>query len=78
MIAYKGFHPGLICRGYQFVMGLNTTEKQIAGKMDFTARKIRSTALAIIPAWSIRNIILSTSAATSMKMSMTPKSPVRS
>lgn len=25
MIAYKGFHPGLICRGYQFVMGLNTT-----------------------------------------------------
>ena len=27
MIAYKGFHPGLICRGYQFVMGLNVTEK---------------------------------------------------
>lgn len=25
MIAYKGFRPGLICRGYQFVMGLNTT-----------------------------------------------------
>lgn len=25
MIAYKGFHPGLICRDYQFVMGLNTT-----------------------------------------------------
>lgn len=25
MIAYKGFQPGLICRGYQFVMGLNTT-----------------------------------------------------
>ena len=24
MIAYKGFRPGLICRGYQFVMGLNT------------------------------------------------------
>ena len=23
MIAYKGFRPGLICRGYQFVMGLN-------------------------------------------------------
>lgn len=78
MIAYKGFRPGLICRGYQFVMGLNTTEKQIAGKMDFTARKTRLTALVIIPAWSIRNIILSTPAATSMKMSMTPKSPVRS
>ncbi len=27
MIAYKGFHPGLICLGYQFVMGLNVTEK---------------------------------------------------
>lgn len=27
MIAYKGFHPGLICRGYQFKMGLNVTEK---------------------------------------------------
>lgn len=27
MLAYKGFDPGLICRGYQFVMGLNTTEK---------------------------------------------------
>lgn len=27
MIAYKGFDPGLMCRGYQFVMGLNTTEK---------------------------------------------------
>ena len=27
MISYKGFRPGLICRGYQFVMGLNTTEK---------------------------------------------------
>ena len=25
MIAYKGFSPGLICRGYQFKMGLNTT-----------------------------------------------------
>ena len=27
MIAYKGFHPGLVCRDYQFVMGLNTTDK---------------------------------------------------
>lgn len=27
MIAYKGFAPGLICRGYQFVLGLNKTEK---------------------------------------------------
>ena len=27
MIAYKGFEQGLICRGYQFVMGLNKTEK---------------------------------------------------
>jgi hypothetical protein len=27
MIAYKGFQKGLICRDYQFVMGLNVTEK---------------------------------------------------
>lgn len=27
MLAYKGFEPALICRGYQFVMGLNTTDK---------------------------------------------------
>ena len=27
MIAYKAFKPGLICRGYQFVMGLNVTDK---------------------------------------------------
>ncbi len=27
MIAYKGFSKGLICRGYQFQMGLNVTEK---------------------------------------------------
>ena len=27
MLAYKGFHQGLICRDYQFSMGLNVTEK---------------------------------------------------
>lgn len=27
MIAYKAFEPGLICRGYQFVYGLNVTEQ---------------------------------------------------
>ena len=27
MLAYKGFEKGLICRGYQFHMGLNVTEK---------------------------------------------------
>lgn len=27
MIAYKGFESGLVCRGYQFRMGLNVTEK---------------------------------------------------
>lgn len=27
MITYKGFEPGLICRGYQFHMGLNVTDK---------------------------------------------------
>lgn len=27
MIAYKGFEKGLVCRGYQFAMGLNRTDK---------------------------------------------------
>ena len=27
MIAYKGFAPGMVCRDYQFVMGLNVTDK---------------------------------------------------
>ena len=27
MIAYKGFDKGLICRGYQFVMGVNRTDQ---------------------------------------------------
>ena len=27
MIAYKAFEIGLVCRGYQFVMGLNVTDK---------------------------------------------------
>lgn len=27
MIAYKAFEIGLVCRGYQFVMGMNVTEK---------------------------------------------------
>ena len=27
MIAYKGFERGRVCRGYQFVMGLNRTDK---------------------------------------------------
>lgn len=27
MIAYKGFGPGLICRGYRFQMGKNVTEQ---------------------------------------------------
>lgn len=27
MLAYKGFQKGLVCRGYQFKMGLNTTDK---------------------------------------------------
>ena len=35
MIAYKGFQPGLICRGYQFVMGLNTTAEANCGANGF-------------------------------------------
>lgn len=35
MIAYKGFDPGLICRGYQFVMGLNVTDKANCARNGF-------------------------------------------
>lgn len=35
MIAYKGFDPGLICRGYRFVMGKNVTEKANCGNNGF-------------------------------------------
>lgn len=35
MIAYKGFEPGLVCRGYQFVMGLNITDKANCGANGF-------------------------------------------
>ena len=35
MIAYKGFHPGLICLGYQYVMGLNTTAEANCAKNGF-------------------------------------------
>ena len=35
MIAYKAFEPGLICRGYQFVMGLNITDKANCAKNGF-------------------------------------------
>lgn len=40
LIAYKGFKPGLECRGYQFHMGLNILTRQTAGRMDFIVRKI--------------------------------------
>ncbi|RAQ22132.1 hypothetical protein DPQ25_13670 [Hydrogeniiclostridium mannosilyticum] len=35
MIAYKAFRPGLICLGYQFVMGLNVTDKANCRKNGF-------------------------------------------
>ena len=35
MIAYKAFRPGLICRGYQFVMGLNITDKANCARNGF-------------------------------------------
>ncbi len=35
MIAYKGFAPGLICRGYQFQMGLNVTDKANCARNGF-------------------------------------------
>ena len=35
MIAYKGFDKGLRCRGYQFKMGLNTTERAQTAECGF-------------------------------------------
>lgn len=35
MIAYKGFCPGLVCRGYQFKMGLNVTEQANCARNGF-------------------------------------------
>jgi len=35
MIAYKAFEPGLICRGYQFVMGLNVTDEANCARNGF-------------------------------------------
>jgi len=35
MIAYKGFNKGLVCRGYKFKMGINTTEKAQAVECGF-------------------------------------------
>ena len=35
MIAYKAFRPGLICLGYQFVMGMNVTDKANCRKNGF-------------------------------------------
>ena len=35
MIAYKGFKTGLICLGYQFVMGKNVTEQANCGANGF-------------------------------------------
>ena len=33
--AYKGFNPGLNCRGYQFVMGLNVTDQANCAQNEF-------------------------------------------
>lgn len=35
MIAYKGFDEGLVCRGYQFVMGMNRTDQANCRKNGF-------------------------------------------
>ena len=35
MLAYKGFHKGLVCRGYQFKEGVNYTDKANCAKNGF-------------------------------------------
>lgn len=35
MTVYKGFQKGLICRGYQFHLGKNVTEKADCGEKGF-------------------------------------------
>lgn len=35
MIAYKGFRPGMVCLGYQFLMGLNVTDQANCRKNGF-------------------------------------------
>lgn len=35
MIAYKGFSPGLVCRDYQFKMGLNVTDEANCARNGF-------------------------------------------
>ncbi len=35
MTVYKGFQKGLICRGYQFHLGKNVTEKADCGEKRF-------------------------------------------
>ncbi len=78
MIAYKGFRPGLICRGYQFVMGLNTTEKANCRENGFHCAEDPLDCLSYYSSLEHSEYYIVTPAATSMKMSMTPKSPVRS
>ena len=59
MIAYKGFHPGLVCRDYQFVMGLNITDKANCAQNGFHCAEnpLHWTAFLIIRIWIILNII---------------------
>ena len=63
MIAYKAFRPGLICLGYQFVMGMNVTDKSKLPKNGFHSAENPLIACRIIHL-KTRNSIWWTQAAT--------------
>ena len=50
MIAYKGFHPGMVCIGYQFQMGLNVTQEANCRKNGFLVAAAGRSATARSPA----------------------------
>ena len=45
MLAYKGFEKGLICRGYQFIMGKNVTDQANCHIIPYWADKLGKTEL---------------------------------
>lgn len=75
MIAYKGFHPGMVCIGYQFQMGLNMTEEANCRKNGFHCAEDPLDCLSYTVMRITRNTILSTPEATLMRTNLTQRFP---